>query len=191
MAGAFAGASARLVTAPFDVLKIRFQLQFAEKVKYTSVSQAFKTVIQEEGIIGLWKGNVAATYLWISYAMVQFGVYGFLKKNLERIPDPFIATSQPGGAASIFGHVNDSSHKGLKGITPIEQANVPTTGQEKTLCTSSIALTVIHQLQSYFSLLRNQTYSLKFLMRNVLNLFTHADIYDIQGVKYGGHLFFF
>ena len=146
MAGAFAGASARLVTAPFDVLKIRFQLQFAEKVKYTSVSQAFKTVIQEEGIIGLWKGNVAATYLWISYAMVQFGVYGFLKKNLERIPDPFIATSQPGGATNVFSHVNDSNLKGLKGITPIEQANVPTTGQEKTSCTSSIELSVIHHL---------------------------------------------
>lgn len=146
MAGAFAGASARLVTAPFDVLKIRFQLQFAEKVKYTSVSQAFQTVIQEEGIIGLWKGNVAATYLWISYAMVQFGVYGFLKKNLERIPDPFIATSQPGGATNIFSHVNGSSHKGLKGMTPIEQANVPTTGQEKTFCTSSIELSVIQHL---------------------------------------------
>lgn len=146
MAGAFAGASARLVTAPFDVLKIRFQLQFAEKVKYTSVSQAFKTVIQEEGIIGLWKGNVAATYLWISYAMVQFGVYGFLKKNLERIPDPFIATSQPGGATNMFSHANDSNLKGLKGITPIEQANVPTTGQEKTSYTSSIELSVIHHL---------------------------------------------
>ena len=89
MAGAFAGACARLVTAPFDVLKIRFQLQFAEKVKYTSLSQAFRTVVKEEGIVGLWKGNVAATYLWISYAMIQFGVYGFLKKSLETLPDPF------------------------------------------------------------------------------------------------------
>ena len=89
MAGAFAGACARLVTAPFDVLKIRFQLQFAEKVKYTSLSQAFATVMKEEGVFGLWKGNVAATYLWISYAMVQFGVYGFLKNSLETIPDPF------------------------------------------------------------------------------------------------------
>ena len=131
IAGAFAGASARLVTAPFDVLKIRFQLQFAEKVKYTSVSQAFKTVIQEEGLIGLWKGNVAATYLWISYAMVQFGVYGFLKKNLERIPDPFNATSQPRGAADMFGNRSGNELKGYRDITPIEQANVPTTGQKR------------------------------------------------------------
>ena len=132
MAGAFAGASARLVTAPFDVLKIRFQLQFAEKVKYTSVSQAFRTVIQEEGIIGLWKGNVAATYLWISYAMVQFGVYGFLKKSLERIPDPFIATSPPREAANMFSHRSGNGLKGFRETTPIEQANVPTTGQKKT-----------------------------------------------------------
>lgn len=120
MAGAFAGASARLITAPFDVLKIRFQLQFAEKVKYTSLSQAFQTVIREEGIFGLWKGNVAATYLWISYAMVQFGVYGFLKKSLETIPDPFVAKSASPYKRSV-------SFEGGLAMPPIEQ-QAPTAG---------------------------------------------------------------
>lgn len=91
LAGAIAGAAARLVTAPFDVLKIRFQLQFADKVKYTSMAQAFATVIKEEGLVGLWKGNISATYLWISYAMVQFGTYGFLRQTFDHIPDPFIS----------------------------------------------------------------------------------------------------
>lgn len=128
MAGAFAGASARLITAPFDVLKIRFQLQFAEKVKYTSLSQAFQTVIREEGIFGLWKGNVAATYLWISYAMVQFGVYGFLKKSLETIPDPFVARN-------IAPFKRSASIDGGLTMPPIEQ-QAPTAGFQFKIRTS-------------------------------------------------------
>ena len=128
MAGAFAGACARLVTAPFDVLKIRFQLQFAEKVKYTSLSQAFRTVVQEEGIVGLWKGNVAATYLWISYAMIQFGVYGFLKKSLETLPDPFDRRPLI-NEANLFSQKKniDFSPRGIKENPPQDQ-NTQTAG---------------------------------------------------------------
>ena len=36
----------------------------------------------------LWKGNLSATYLWITYGMVQFSVYGKLKHLAECSPDP-------------------------------------------------------------------------------------------------------
>ena len=62
-AGAIAGAVARLVVNPLDVLKIRFQVQLepisigkastsAVSVlsKYTGLRQAFVTIIKEEGI---------------------------------------------------------------------------------------------------------------------------------------------
>lgn len=62
-AGAIAGAVARLVVNPLDVLKIRFQVQLepisrgkastsAASVlsKYTGLRQAFVTIIKEEGI---------------------------------------------------------------------------------------------------------------------------------------------
>ena len=62
-AGAVAGAVARLVVNPLDVLKIRFQVQLepisranastqAASVlsKYTGLRQAFVTIIKEEGI---------------------------------------------------------------------------------------------------------------------------------------------
>ncbi len=85
-AGAFAGMVARLISAPLDLLKIRFQLQGTEALggsgpaKYRNVWQATKTIVKEEGLTALWKGNIAATYLWVSYSMVQFGIYGMLKE---------------------------------------------------------------------------------------------------------------
>ena len=95
-AGAYAGALARLIAAPFDLLKIRFQLQQSipsqgGAVKYKNMWQACKTIMKEEGIGALWKGNIAATYLWISYSMVQFGVYGLLKDTGESLEAKFAA----------------------------------------------------------------------------------------------------
>mmetsp|Transcript_6353 Transcript_6353/g.6569 ORF Transcript_6353/g.6569 Transcript_6353/m.6569 type:complete len:378 (-) Transcript_6353:76-1209(-) len=92
-AGAFAGAVARLITAPLDVLKIRFQLQFGDRVKYTSTTQAIRTIVSEEGIWSLWKGNLSATYLWVAYSMVQFSTYEYLKKLGDSVPDPFYTFS--------------------------------------------------------------------------------------------------
>ena len=88
LAGAFAGLVARALTAPFDVLKIRYQLLCRRVTQTPSMYQAFKTIVQEEGIRALWKGNLAATYLWISYGVVQFGVYGAMKDwfDSDRLP---------------------------------------------------------------------------------------------------------
>lgn len=83
IAGGFAGALSRSVTAPFDVVKIRFQLQF-QKNKSISIIQAFRNILKQEGILSLWKGNLSANYLWVSYAMIQFGVYGTLKRCTEK-----------------------------------------------------------------------------------------------------------
>lgn len=94
IAGAFAGALARMATAPFDVLKIRFQLQFSSAKKYTSILQSIRTIISEEGILSLWKGNLSATYLWITYSMVQFSTYEFLKSFGESIPNLFVTNSK-------------------------------------------------------------------------------------------------
>ena len=85
IAGACAGAIGRIITAPFDVLKIRYQLQFTSgsETKYNSIFQAFRTIVKEEGIGALWKGNLSATYLWVSYSLVQFGLYGYLKNIIN------------------------------------------------------------------------------------------------------------
>lgn len=89
VAGAFAGATARMLTAPFDVIKIRFQLQGPGEGKYKTMLQAFRTVVLEEGVPALWKGNLSATLLWVSYMAAQFTIYGILKRIGERTPNPF------------------------------------------------------------------------------------------------------
>lgn len=77
IAGAMAGTVARMLTAPLDVLKIRAQLHFGEAAP--SAITTVRSIIKEEGVFALWKGNVAATYLWISYGMAQFFLYGTFK----------------------------------------------------------------------------------------------------------------
>ena len=82
IAGATAGFVSRFLSAPFDVLKIRFQLQFGDK-KYTSIPSALVRIAKEEGFFSLWKGNLSASYLWVSYMAVQFTVYGAIKRWVD------------------------------------------------------------------------------------------------------------
>ncbi|CAG8715388.1 7623_t:CDS:2 [Cetraspora pellucida] len=81
--GAVAGAVSRLVASPLDVVKIRLQLQRGKPSfgfalnqvsrsklldrKYNGMLHAIGMIIREEGIRGLWKGNLSAEYLYLSY----------------------------------------------------------------------------------------------------------------------------
>lgn len=80
VAGAAAGAGARLVVAPLDLLRIRMQLQS------DGCSNMFELVKEirhtEGGFQSLFRGNLSATYLWVAYSAVQFGVYASLSDLL-------------------------------------------------------------------------------------------------------------
>lgn len=109
LAGAFAGVIGRLVSAPLDLLKIRFQLQTGTgaSAKYQNVWQAAKTIVKEEGLTSLWKGNLSATYLWVTYSIVQFGVYGALEEWSKSVEKNWAAKlsslSSKGGNKDPFG----------------------------------------------------------------------------------------
>jgi solute carrier family 25 thiamine pyrophosphate transporter 19 len=77
LAGAFSGTVARMLTAPLDVLKIRSQLHF--QGTSPTVLSSLGNIIKEEGVFALWKGNLSATLLWITYGMSQFYLYGIFK----------------------------------------------------------------------------------------------------------------
>jgi len=77
VAGALTGAISRGLFQPFDVLKIRFQLQAENKAdaKYKSVNGATVSIAREEGFRALWKGHVSGQCLSVIFASVQFGLY--------------------------------------------------------------------------------------------------------------------
>lgn len=85
-AGGLSGALTRAMFQPFDVLKIRFQLQVEpvaklQKSKYKSMLQAVCLVRKEEGVVGLWKGHNSAQALSIIFGVSQFWCYEELVAN--------------------------------------------------------------------------------------------------------------
>lgn len=88
-AGAVAAFVTRFVCQPFDVLKIRFQLQVeplgCDKSKYVSMHQAVRTIYKEEGIIGFWKGHMPGQLLSIVYGVAQFWAFEECKDHAKRL----------------------------------------------------------------------------------------------------------
>lgn len=88
MAGAAAGFFAGVVVCPLDVVKTRLQAQGAMiklletsnkptkvKLKYNGFTGAFKTIIKEEGIRGLYRGLVPITIGYLPTWMIYFTIY--------------------------------------------------------------------------------------------------------------------
>uniref|UniRef100_A0A8D8RY59 Mitochondrial thiamine pyrophosphate carrier n=1 Tax=Cacopsylla melanoneura TaxID=428564 RepID=A0A8D8RY59_9HEMI len=99
LAGGFSGAVTRAVCQPFDVLKIRFQLQVESfdrltGGKYRGLPQALSTIVREEGVSALWKGHVPAQSLSVVYGCVQFLSFEFLSSQMSPlIPKEFHMSS--------------------------------------------------------------------------------------------------
>ncbi|KAJ8663390.1 hypothetical protein O0I10_000629 [Lichtheimia ornata] len=97
--GATAGIVSRFATAPLDVLKIRLQLQphrtefqllkgtgkTSNGIKYARMLPALKMILREEGIRGLYKGNLAAEYLYLLYNAVEFCAYREIELAVEKM----------------------------------------------------------------------------------------------------------
>eukprot|EP00960_Hanusia_phi_P071894 767660-Hanusia_phi.AAC.6 len=72
LAGAIAGFVARIAVAPIDLIKIRLQIQTnpisqASKFKYKGLFGTMKTIVKEEGVFALWKGNIPAQIMFSAY----------------------------------------------------------------------------------------------------------------------------
>lgn len=106
VAGAAAGLGARAITAPLDLLKIRRQLSppssstsakhfhpiiASNNTKTTSFvggelklfDEISAIAKKEGGIRSLFRGNVAASYLWMGYSVSQFCIYGQTSDYLQ------------------------------------------------------------------------------------------------------------
>jgi solute carrier family 25 thiamine pyrophosphate transporter 19 len=84
---ASSGVLTRCVCQPFDVVKIRFQLQLepikkGSLAKYTSISGAFQKIPREEGFRALWKGLIPAQLLSVVFNTSQFVAFEMITKNV-------------------------------------------------------------------------------------------------------------
>ncbi|KAI8968013.1 mitochondrial carrier domain-containing protein [Mycotypha africana] len=136
LCGGLAGLITRFVISPFDVVKIRLQVQsepYSLKwiirhpyhhhhhhhhhyqhplvrrnpaPKYSGIIQPFKVIIKEEGFKALFKGNVSAEWLYVTYGAAQFYAYHHLdtylrKQNLlNSTLQPFISGMLAGSFAT-------------------------------------------------------------------------------------------
>ncbi|KRZ34527.1 Mitochondrial thiamine pyrophosphate carrier [Trichinella pseudospiralis] len=109
IAGCVSGIFARALCQPFDVLKIRFQLQL-EPIrkqhahgKYFGIFQAANTIIKEEGWKSLWKGHMPAQGLSLTYGLIQFLSYELLtEKAFHIIPEEWNDSVQSRIFVSFF-----------------------------------------------------------------------------------------
>lgn len=116
LGGGVSGAITRAISQPFDVLKIRFQLQVeplsssqGTGSKYHGMLQAVNSIYAEEGIRGMWKGHLHGQIMSITYAVVQFWSYEqfrTLSKQYKFFADrPYFTYFLCGGIAGTLGAI--------------------------------------------------------------------------------------
>ena len=109
------------VIAPLDVVKIRLQLQthsasdplsqrdLKGSPVYKGTLPTLKRIFWEEGITGLWKGNIPAELMYVSYSAIQFTTYRTVTITLQRMvgenrlpvaAESFIAGASAGAVAT-------------------------------------------------------------------------------------------
>ena len=67
-----------------------------------SMFQTFKAVVRDEGYLALFKGNLAATYLWVTYAAIQFSVYASVSEYLTSSDDVWLSSRNCKNTAKPF-----------------------------------------------------------------------------------------
>ena len=83
IAGGFAGMIAKSVVAPFDRIKILYQIS-SHKFQILKLPGIAKRIIQEEGLSALWKGNTATLIRVFPYSGIQFMVFDRCKTYILR-----------------------------------------------------------------------------------------------------------
>ncbi|KAJ5273643.1 mitochondrial thiamine pyrophosphate transporter [Penicillium angulare] len=99
LAGGIAGLISRFCIAPLDVVKIRLQLQIhslsdpashasIEGPVYKGTLSTMRAIVRQEGITGLWKGNIPAEMMYVCYGALQFTAYRTTTQFLAEL-DPY------------------------------------------------------------------------------------------------------
>ncbi|PRP80668.1 mitochondrial substrate carrier family protein, partial [Planoprotostelium fungivorum] len=109
ISGAWADICGSLVWVPMDVVKQRLQIQQNKEAKYRGSWHALKTIIREEGPLGLYRGFLPAIATFGPFVAIYFTVYEQLKRAAKDITNskdvrdiPFWSQLISGAAAGAF-----------------------------------------------------------------------------------------
>ncbi|CAH0579256.1 unnamed protein product [Chrysodeixis includens] len=101
--GGLSSAGAACVTHPLDLLKVQMQTQ---KGKNVSIISVVRTVIRNQGILGLYNGISASLLRQLTYSTSRFGIYEISKQKLapkDGRPIPFYMSTFIAGLGGFAG----------------------------------------------------------------------------------------
>ena len=130
--GGLAGMVAKSVVAPFDRIKILYQISSAEFHIYKVPGVAWN-IIQNEGISALWKGNTATMIRVFPYSGIQFMVFDRCKTFLLQEQEDEYRRQRA---------IDPKSPKPKWGISPVQSLYAGMiAGATSVLCTYPLDLT--------------------------------------------------
>uniref|UniRef100_A0A3B3HHB3 Dicarboxylate carrier UCP2 n=1 Tax=Oryzias latipes TaxID=8090 RepID=A0A3B3HHB3_ORYLA len=113
LAGCTTGAMAVAFAQPTDVVKVRFQaqvrlLESATGKRYSSTTQAYRTIVRDEGLRGLWKGALPNIIRNATVNCSELVTYDVIKELLlknhlmtDNMPCHFIAAFSAGLCTTV------------------------------------------------------------------------------------------
>jgi Mitochondrial carrier protein len=117
IAGGIAGMVAKSVVAPVDRIKILYQIS-AMPFHLRDVPKVAYNIIQQEGIIALWKGNMATMIRVFPYSGIQFMTFDFCKSYFLSQKHPHHADDQQ--------HMTSTNHRIAAPFDPVLDPSSPT-----------------------------------------------------------------
>jgi Mitochondrial carrier protein. len=103
IAGIFSGIPACLILTPAELIKCRLQMEgVGSRSKRTNALTMFRTILKNEGIAGLYKGNLITLFREVPCGAFFFGTYEVTKSLIdEYYGQTYFAPFISGGAAGL------------------------------------------------------------------------------------------
>ena len=84
LSGGISGIVTRSVLAPFDVMKIKMQLNLSARYTHSNFSSTFSHILAKHGWKGFFRGNVPGLGLYGLYTAIEFPIYSKLYEILKK-----------------------------------------------------------------------------------------------------------
>merc|ERR1712100_208746 len=97
LAGGVSAAVSKTIVAPIERVKLLLQVQYAnpnipKDQQYNGIGDCFTRVVKEQGMLALWRGNLANVIRYFPTQAINFACKDFYKQYLN----PYNPKKQPG-----------------------------------------------------------------------------------------------